>query len=88
MSDMADPELIVEPHDDDNDDRDGVMVLEEVESELVLMVWEPTGEPRVDDALDLLATLDVDSVHQHAAVYSEIHEQLRSTLSNADAPTD
>lgn len=70
------------------DDDEDVLLLEEVDDELVLLVWEPTGEPRVDDALELLSTLDVDDINQHAAVYSEIHEKLRATLSNADASAD
>ena len=66
---------------------DDVLLLEEVEveSELVLPVWEPTGDPQVDAALDLLTTLDPDDVHQHAAVFDEIHQGLRGRLSDLDA---
>lgn len=63
-------------------DDDDVLVLEE--SELVLPVWEPTGEPRVDAALDLLSGLVPEDVHQHAAVFDEIHQQLRGTLTDLD----
>jgi hypothetical protein len=63
------------------------MVLEEVDNELVLSVWEPTGEPRVDAALEMLNTLDVDDVDQHAGVFVEIHQQLRATLTDVDAPS-
>ena len=64
-----------------------VLLLEEVEveTELVLPVWEPTGDPQVDAALDLLTTLDPDDVHQHAAVFDEIHQGLRGRLSDLDA---
>ena len=65
---------------------DNVMLLDEVDTTLELSVWEPTGEPRVDAALELLNTLDIDDVHQHAAVFDEIHQQLRATLSDADSP--
>jgi hypothetical protein len=71
---------------DDVADPDDLMVLEEVDNELVLSVWEPTGEPRVDAALEMLNTLDVDDVHQHAGVFDEIHQQLRATLTDVDAP--
>ena len=66
---------------------DDVLLLEEVEveAELVLPVWEPTGDPQVDAALDLLTTLDPDDVHQHAAVFDEIHQGLRGRLSDLDA---
>jgi len=61
-----------------------VLVLEEVEAEPELPMWEPTGEPRVDAALDLLGSLD-DNVHAHAAVFDEIHKQLHATLSDVDS---
>ena len=66
---------------------DEVLLLEEVEDELVLAVWEPTGEPGVDAALDLLGQLDPDDVHQHAAVFNDIHQRLRATLTDLDAPS-
>ena len=64
---------------------DDVLVLEQVDD--VLPVWEPTGEPRVDAALDRLTELDPEDVHQHAAVFHAIHGELRSTLADLDAPT-
>jgi hypothetical protein len=66
---------------------DEVLLLEEVEDELVLAMWEPTGEPGVDAALDLLAQLDPDDVHEHAAVFDDIHQRLRATLTDLDAPS-
>ncbi len=63
---------------------DDVMLLEEVDESLVLPVWEPTGEPRVDAALDRLAELDPDDVHQHAAVFDDVHQSLRATLSDLE----
>jgi hypothetical protein len=68
-------------------EADEVLLLEEVEEELVLAVWEPTGEPGVDAALDLLGQLDPDDVHQHAAVFTDIHQRLRATLTDLDAPS-
>lgn len=64
---------------------DDVLVLEEVDTELVLPVWEPTGDAQVDAALDLLGILDPDDVHQHAAVFDEIHQGLRGRLADLDA---
>jgi hypothetical protein len=69
-------------------DDSEVLLLEEVEDrELVLAVWEPTGEYRVDGALDLLARLDPDDIHEHAAVFDEVHQRLRATLTDLDAPS-
>ncbi len=64
---------------------DDVLLLEEVDEPLVLQVWEPTGEPRVDEALDLLSQLDPDDVHQHADVFAEIHQRLHATLTDLDS---
>lgn len=68
-------------------EADDVLLLEEAEGDLVLPVWEPTGEPGVDAALDLLAQLDPDDVHQHAAVFDGIHQRLRATLTDLDTPS-
>lgn len=59
-----------------------VLVLQEVDQELVLPVWQPTGVVRVDEALDELTRLDPDDVHQHAEVYTTLHQRLRDTLSD------
>jgi hypothetical protein len=64
--------------------EEDVLLLEEVVDALVLPVWEPTGEPRVDEALDELTRLDPDVVHQHAGVFDGIHQRLRGTLSDLD----
>lgn len=62
-----------------------VLVLEEADGALVLPVWEPTGESRVDDALELLHSLNPDDVSDHAGVYSEVHDRLRGALTDLDA---
>ncbi len=63
-----------------------VMVLDELDDpELVLPVWEPTGEPRVDAALDSLSLLDGAAVSEHASVFTEVHSGLRQVLADLDA---
>ena len=66
--------------------EDDVLLLEE-EEPLVLPVWEPTGEPAVDAALDRLVELDPDDVHQHAAVFDDVHRTLRATLTDLEPST-
>lgn len=61
---------------------DDVLVLEE--AELRLTVWEPTGEHRVDAALELLEQLDPEDVHQHARVFDDVHQRLHGTLTDLD----
>jgi hypothetical protein len=68
----------------DPSSEDDIMVMQVVDEELVLPVWEPTGEARVDGALALLETLDPDDVHQHAQVYHDIHGRLREALTDVD----
>ena len=83
---MSEDAADVQPRDaDDADDADDLVLLEEVEEELALPVWEATGEPRVDAALDHLTSLDPDDVHSHAAVFDQVHQQLRATLTDLDA---
>lgn len=63
-----------------------VMVLDELDDpELVLPVWEPTGEPRVDATLDALSLLDGAAVSEHAAVFDDVHAGLRQVLADLDA---
>lgn len=75
----------VEAYEDTNHVED-VMVLDELDDpELVLPVWEPTGEPRVDATLDSLNLLDGAAVSDHASVFTEVHSGLRQVLADLDA---
>ena len=74
----------VESSDDETSLEDDIMVLEDGVSpdlpDAVLPVWEPTGNPAVDAALeDLHALADID-VTEHAAVYERVQSSLRATL--------
>lgn len=70
----------------DVEESESVMVLDEVDDpELVLPMWEPTGEPRVDAALDSLSILDSSEVSGHATVFAEVHGGLRQVLADLDA---
>ena len=66
---------------------DDVLVLQEVEPEpeLVLPVWEPTGDPAVDAALDELARVDGLSTAEHVTVYAGVHQALHARLSDLEA---
>ena len=71
---------------DDSEDED-LLVLESVDEPWELPVWEPTGQARVDEALEGLSRIDLDDVHTHADAYADIHRQLRDTLSDLDTST-
>ena len=66
---------------------DDVLLLAEAvgEPELVLPVWEPTGDPAVDAALDELARLDDLGVTDQVGVYAAVHQALHTRLSDLDA---
>ncbi len=72
---------------EDSPPRDDDVLLLEEEEPLVLPVWEPTGEPAVDAALDRLIELDPDDIHQHPAVFDDVHQTLRATLTDLDPST-
>jgi hypothetical protein len=87
-TDAAVIDAVLDESDDltaDVDDSEDVLLLEEVETQSELPMWEPTGDHRVDAALDLLGGIDPDDVHQHAAVFTEVHQQLRDVLADLDA---
>jgi len=69
----------------DVDIEEDVLVLEEVQAPLELPVWEPTGVAGVDEVLEGLVQLDPDDVHQHADVYTQLHQGLRDVLSDLDS---
>lgn len=71
----GEPSLEVAIHEDDD-----VLVLDE----FVLPVWEPTGQPQVDAALERIAALDTDDLSTHAPVFDDVHRQLRQVLADLD----
>lgn len=66
-------------------DASTVLVLEEHDTSLVLPVWEPTGDSEVDAALEDLATLEDLSIHDHAEVFTAVHERLYRRLTDISA---
>ena len=69
------------PHVDVADEE--VLLMQEVHEEDVLPVWDPTGQPMVDEALELLQGLSGD-VNEHASVYDEVHLRLRDSLASQE----
>lgn len=45
-----------------------------------LPVWEPTGEARVDAALELLVIAEELPLEEQQPVFEEMHQRLRSAL--------
>jgi len=61
---------------------ESLMVLEEAPAELVLEVWEPTGDAVVDSALEGLRDLETAELGEHVEIFSSIHDQLRARLTD------
>lgn len=59
-----------------------LMVLEEAPADLVLEVWEPTGDATVDSALEDLRALETAELAEHVQVFTSIHDQLRGRLTD------
>jgi len=71
---------------EDFDDPE-VLVLQEQAIALELPVWEPTGDPEVDAALDELASVGNLGLAEHAAVFDGVYRRLHGRLSNLAAGT-
>lgn len=50
-----------------------------------LPVWEPTGEPAVDAALELLVIAEEVPVEDHQAIFEDVHARLRQALAGEAA---
>lgn len=66
-----------------------VLVLDEVpDPDSVLPVWEPTGHPAVDSALEQLHSLEGADIGEHVATFEGIERSLRGTLDGLAAEDD
>ncbi len=61
------------------------LMRQDVDGELVLPVWEPTGDAAVDAALERLNELDDLDASEHVAVFESVHRQLHQRLSDLNA---
>lgn len=63
-----------------------ILVLEDVpDPDLVLPVWEPTGVPDVDVALERLSVITEDALNDHPEIFGAIHADLRHVLGDLDS---
>jgi hypothetical protein len=82
MSDVAGG---AEAHEPDDVQKPEVLVLDEIiDPELALPIWEATGNPEVDAALELIQTLDSEDIHSHVDVLNEVHSQLHAHMASID----
>lgn len=70
-------ELDLDPYSSDESTEPG-----QQSRELMLPVWESTGDPNIDATLDLLLTLDDVNPVERIDIYESVHQQLHKRLSN------
>jgi hypothetical protein len=62
-----------------------LLVLDEmVDADLVLPMWEATGNTEVDSALELIQAIDLEDIHSHHGILTQVHDRLRDVMVNLD----
>ena len=62
-----------------------LLVLDEVvDADLVLPMWEATGNSEVDSALELIQAIDLEEIHSHHGILTQVHDRLRDVMVNLD----
>ena len=75
---------VVQADSGDDPEGDVMLLAEATDPDLVLPVWEATGNVEVDQALEMIQLLDSKDVHQHPEVLGEVHSQLHGLMSQLD----
>ena len=66
-------------------DSQDLLVLDEVvDADLVLPMWEATGNSEVDSALELIQAIDLEEIHSHHGILTQVHDRLRDVMVNLD----
>jgi hypothetical protein len=62
-----------------------LLVLDEmVDADLVLPMWEATGNTEIDSALELIQGIDLEEIHSHHGILTQVHDRLRDVMVNLD----
>lgn len=78
-------EAELEPDSDLVSEGQDLLVLDEmVDADLVLPMWEATGNGDVDSALELIQGIDLEEIHSHHGILTKVHDQLRDVMVNLD----
>ena len=66
-------------------DPDDILLLDEaIDSELVLPVWEATGNVEIDSALEKIQTIDLEDIHSHHGILTDVHDRLQDIMVNLE----
>ena len=78
-------EAELEPESDLVSEGQDLLVLDEmVDADLVLPMWEATGNGDVDSALELIQGIDLEEIHSHQGILTKVHDRLRDVMVNLD----
>jgi hypothetical protein len=67
-----------------SEDQDLLVLDEMVDTDLVLPMWEATGNAEVDSALELIQVIDLEEIHSHHGILTQVHDRLRDVMVNLD----
>jgi hypothetical protein len=67
-----------------SEDQDLLVLDEMVDADLVLPMWEATGNTEVDSALELIQGIDLEEIHSHHGILTQVHDRLRDVMVNLD----
>ena len=66
-------------------DPDDILLLDEaIESELILPVWEATGNNEIDSALEKIQSIDLEDIHSHHGILTDVHDRLQGIMVNLE----
>ena len=66
-------------------DPDDILLLDDaIDSELVLPVWEATGNIEIDSALEKIQAIDLEDIHSHHGILTEVHDRLQDIMVNLE----
>ncbi len=85
ISPNMESESELEPESDLASEGQDLLVLDEmVDADLVLPMWEATGNSEVDSALELIQGIDLEDIHSHHGILTQVHDRLRDVMVNLD----
>jgi hypothetical protein len=47
-------------------------------------MWEATGNTEIDSALELIQGIDLEEIHSHHGILTQVHDRLRDVMVNLD----
>ena len=66
-------------------DPDDILLLDEaIDAELILPVWEATGNNEIDSTLEKIQSIDLEDIHSHHGILTDVHDRLQGIMVNLE----